>query len=89
MAEDETTGGSSVRINPAETPQKVKELQDRGLVDLDAPLRDAIPQIARAMGQVRRRPKRPESETAGGTGAEMTAAEGYCLVGDRGWFSQA
>lgn len=41
--------GSARRPTRAEIERAAEQLQDRGMVDLDAPLRDAIPMIARNM----------------------------------------
>lgn len=40
-------------LDRADIERRANELQDRGMVDLDAPLRDAIPEIARNMAKYR------------------------------------
>ena len=45
--------GKAVGLSEAAVRQRVQKLQDQGVVDLDAPLRDSIPALARNMVRYR------------------------------------
>jgi hypothetical protein len=61
-------------IDPETVEKQLKKAQDEGIVDLDQPLRKAIPQIEKIIRRVQREPD--------------GARSGYCVVGDAGWLSK-
>jgi hypothetical protein len=51
--------------------QQLKELEDQGVIDLDAPLRAAVPYITQRIEETRQRVE----------AAEEARVEWYCLIG--------
>lgn len=61
----------------------LRELHDNGVIDLDAPLRNIVPSVEEAMGEVRRMREEAEGRAPGPNAA------GYHLAGDRGFCSHS